>query len=89
MFGSLEDLAESSTGFANDAESLFEAVRFTAVDFDGRTRICSPACDLSKYVVAEGDVFDTRDGLFTQFGTLEGTLRGKAFELFYSGRKSP
>jgi transglutaminase-like putative cysteine protease len=89
-FERLENLAEHSSAFANDAnaETLFEAIRTTAVDFEGRTQGCSTNCDLSKYIVDNGGVFDTRDELFTRMGTLEETWRGRAFELLYAGRKS-
>jgi hypothetical protein len=88
IFGHLGDLAEHSKAFANNAETLFEAIRSTAVDFEGRTQGCSTNCDLSKYVVENCGVFDTRDELFARIGTLEETWRGRAFELPYAGRKS-
>lgn len=89
IFGPLTEMAEKSTAFANDGETLFEAVQSTAVDFAGATQGCSPNhCDLSRYVLEACGTFDTRDELFSRFGTLEDTWRGKAFELFYSGRES-
>lgn len=88
IFGRLEDLAEHSAAFANDAETLFEAVRMTAVDFDGKMRMCSSNCDMSAYVEAVDGVFDSRDELFRQLGAFEKTWRGRAFERLYAGRKS-
>ena len=88
IFDRLENLAEHSSAFANNAETLFEAIRTTPVDFEGRTQGCSTNCDLSKYVVDNSGVFDTRDELFTRIGTLEETWRGRAFELLFAGRKS-
>jgi hypothetical protein len=88
IFGRLEELAERSSGFTNDAETLFEAVRSTAVDFDGKTRMCSSNCDLSGFVEHAGEVFSTRDDLFRSLGALEQTWRGRAFELLYGGRRS-
>jgi len=88
IFGCLEELAEHSAGFSNDAETLFEAVRLTAVDFDGKTRACSSNCDLSGFIEGRGGVFDARDDLFHTLGALENTWRGRAFELLYGGRKS-
>ena len=55
--------------------------------FVGRVDIDSN-CDLSTYVVESSGVFDTRDHLFMQVGTLGETWRGRAFELFYASRES-
>ncbi len=88
IFGRLEERADDSVGFANDAETLFEAVRLTAVDFEGKTRMCASTCDLSDFVEGTPGIFDTRVDLFHALGTLETTWRGKAFELLYAGRKS-
>jgi hypothetical protein len=88
IYGSLEDRSAESVPFANDGETLFEAVRSTVVDFEGRTRTCSTVCDLSRLVLASGGIFDTRDDLFRQLGSFEDTWRGQAFELMYGGRRS-
>jgi hypothetical protein len=88
LYGSLEQRAEEAVPFANDGETLFEAVRSTAVDFDGRTRRCSTVCDLSRFVVDHAGIFDRRDDLFSQLGSFEDTWRGRAFELLYGGRRS-
>ena len=69
-------------------DTLFEALRSTAVDFEGKTRTCATVCDLSKFVVERGRTFDARDDLFGQFGSFEDTWKGKAFELLYGGRRS-
>jgi hypothetical protein len=57
--------AKESGGFTNTGESLFEAVARRPVDFLGKT--CGLACsrpeyDLSKFVVSNYGIFDTRDG---------------------------
>jgi hypothetical protein len=88
IFGPLEDRAGNAGPFANDAETLFEAVRSTAVDFDGRTRTCSSVCDLSRFVVENASIFDKRDDLFAQLGSLDDTWRGRAFKWLYEGRSS-
>lgn len=82
-------LAESSAGFRNDGESLFEAVQKTPVDFFGKT--CGLACateghDLSKYVLTDEGIFETRDQAFLRFGSFQYTLRGRLFELLFGGR---
>lgn len=88
MYGALQSRAIDTMPFANDGETLFEAVRSTAVDFEGKTRMCATSCDLSRFVVAHGGVFDARDDLFHQLGAFEDTWKGKAFELLYGGRRS-
>ncbi|MGH9409050.1 MAG: transglutaminase domain-containing protein [Vicinamibacterales bacterium] len=88
IYGPLESRAADAIPFANDGETLFEAVRSTVIDFDGRTRICSKSCDLSRFVVARGTVFDVRDDLFDQLGHFEDTWKGKAFERLYGDRSS-
>jgi hypothetical protein len=88
IHGPLEPRADEAVPFANDGETLFEAVRSTVIDFDGRTRACSTACDLSRFVVAHGGIFDSRDDLFNQLGSFEDTWKGRAFELLYAGRRS-
>jgi hypothetical protein len=45
--GSLEPRAAAAIPFANYGETLFEAVRSAAVDFEGKTRTCATVCDLS------------------------------------------
>jgi hypothetical protein len=88
IYGSLEPRASAAIPFANDGETLFEALRSTAVDFEGKTRTCATVCDLSKFVVERGGIFDARDDLFGQLGSFEDTWKGKTFELLYGGRRS-
>jgi hypothetical protein len=94
LYGNAIDLAaRSSDGFSNAGETLFEAVEHTAVDFLGKTRGCGTPCsgakvDLSDYVVKDEGLYNSRDELFKEFGSLQHSLRGRAFELIYGGRKS-
>ncbi|MGV4983335.1 transglutaminase domain-containing protein [Streptomyces sp. NRAIS4] len=80
LFGDLSELGEGSGGgFTNaGAETLFEALSRTAIDWDGAT-VCPAAgatCDLSTYVLADLGHFDSRDELFAQHGqTLCGMAR--------------
>jgi hypothetical protein len=81
----------SPGGFTNTGESIFEAVVEKPVDFLGKS--CGLACarpehDLSHFLVRNGGLFDTRDEVFERFGSFQHTLRGRAFELVYGGRKS-
>jgi transglutaminase superfamily protein len=88
----MEQIAANATsGFTNAGESLFEAVARTPVDFLGKT--CGLACakpehDLSKFLVNNHGLFDTRDEAFTRLGSFRRTLRGYLFEIVFGGRKS-
>jgi hypothetical protein len=86
--------ANGSGSFTNDGETLFEAVAHTPVDFLGKTRSCGPVCDvapaadLSRFVLGEAGLFDSRDEMFARHGSLLNTVRGRAFEAVFGGRKS-
>lgn len=72
LFGSLDELSERrGGGFTNaGAETLFEALSRTAIDWDGVT-LCpadGAACDLSAHVLADLGHFDSRDELFARHG---------------------
>ncbi|MFI9810116.1 transglutaminase domain-containing protein [Streptomyces sp. NPDC052301] len=71
LFGGLDELSEDrGGGFTNaGAETLFEALSRTAIDWDGAT-VCpvGGACDLSAYVLADLGHFDSRDELFARHG---------------------
>jgi hypothetical protein len=88
----MAQLAATAThGFANDRESLFEAVQDTPVDLFGKT--CGMACaksehDLSRFVLDDKGFFDTRDEAFERFGSFRRTLRGRLFEMVFGDRKS-
>jgi hypothetical protein len=92
LYAPMEQLVVTAThGFANDAESLFDAVQETPVDFFGKT--CGLACakpghDLSRFVVKNMRFFDTRDEAFQCLGTFQRTLRGRLFEILFGDRKS-
>lgn len=88
IFGAVRERASRATAFANDGETLFEAVQSTVIDFDGRTRECPTGCDLSRFITEDSGVFDTRDDLFARIGSFEHTFRGRAFEWLYAGRSS-
>ncbi|WP_323379186.1 transglutaminase domain-containing protein [Streptomyces durbertensis] len=79
LFGGTEGSARRpSGGFGNDgAETLFEALSRTSLDWDG-TASCPAGggCDLSGHVLADLGRFDSRDDLFAAHGqTLCGTAR--------------
>jgi len=91
LYSPMALLVATSHGFRNDGESLFEAIQKTPVDFLGKS--CGLACakpehDLSKFVLNDEGFFDTRDEAFERFGSFQNTLRGRAFELVFGGRKS-
>ncbi|MGW2718674.1 transglutaminase domain-containing protein [Streptomyces sp. NPDC001492] len=71
LFGSLDELSDGQGGFTNaGAETLFEALSRTAIDWDGVT-LCpadGAACDLSAHVLADLGHFDSRDDLFARHG---------------------
>lgn len=83
-----------SSGFRNDAETIFDAVAHTSVDFFQKNcqknceAGCSSSTDLSRFVIEDAGFFDSRDALYDYFGSFQHSLRGYAFELVYGGRKS-
>ena len=90
LFDSLASLAKRNPrAFANDAETLFDAIDHVAVDFAGKTAGCaSGACDLSGFVVGDAGVFQSRDELFASLPLFQHSLRGRAFEWLYGGHAS-
>lgn len=90
LFGTLESLArQDPRAFANDGESLFDAIGHAAVDFRGETAGCVDGrCDLSRFAAGDAGVFASRDDLFAAFPLFQRTLRGRAFEIIYGGRAS-
>ncbi|GHO94119.1 hypothetical protein KSF_041670 [Reticulibacter mediterranei] len=92
LYGPLQELAEHrSDGFTNaTGETLFEAVRYTAVDWSGQTCSCAigSACDLSHVVMADGGIFSSRDAVFDRYGLLLHQPRGCLFELIFGGREA-
>jgi hypothetical protein len=82
---------DATEGFTNDGESIFDVVDRTPIDFQGNT--CQAGCpaskfDLSGFVLADEGFFATRDDVFDRFGLLQHTVRGRAFEIIFGGRKS-
>ncbi|CAL9344423.1 transglutaminase domain-containing protein [Streptomyces sp. enrichment culture] len=80
LFGGLDELSRGDgAGFTNaGAETLFEALSRTAIDWDGATACPAgaSACDLSAHVLADLGHFDSRDELFARHGqTLCATAR--------------
>jgi transglutaminase-like putative cysteine protease len=90
IFGAVGKLArEHPERFANNGESLFDAIEHTAIDFDGQTRSCPGAqCDLSQFVIGEAGMYATRDALFAGHPQLQRSFRGISFELLLGGKKS-
>jgi transglutaminase-like putative cysteine protease len=91
LFGDLAELSgRRASGFTNaGAETLFEALSRTAVDWDGATACAADAvsCDLSAHVLADLGHFDSRDDLFAHHGqTLCGPARWMAEPVL--GRRS-
>ena len=75
--------------FTNDGETLFDAIDHVAIDFRGSTAACGAGgCDLSGFVAGDAGVFESRDDLFAAVPLFQHTMRGRAFELLYGGRKS-
>ncbi|MER6977261.1 transglutaminase domain-containing protein [Streptomyces carpinensis] len=72
LFGSLDELSGAHEGgFTNaGAETLFEALSRTAIDWDGVTPCpaAGASCDLSAYVLADLGRFGSRDELFAWHG---------------------
>ncbi|MEV0318283.1 transglutaminase domain-containing protein [Streptomyces sp. NPDC050658] len=72
LFGGLDELSGlRGSGFTNSgAETLFEALSRTAVDWDGATACPADgaSCDLSAHVLVDLGHFDSRDGLFARHG---------------------
>jgi hypothetical protein len=92
LYAPVAELAAlASQGFSNEGETLFEAVQKTPVDFLGKTRgvVCArPEHDLSRFVLNDSGFYDTRDEAFKRFGSFQSTLRGRAFEAVFGGRRS-
>ena len=90
LYAPILDLAKTlPSAFGNDGESLFEAVQHAPVDFRGKScglSCAKPEYDLSKFVLADEGVFDTRDEVFARFGSFQHTMRGKIFRLLFSGK---
>ncbi|MFD9959859.1 transglutaminase domain-containing protein [Amycolatopsis sp. NPDC058986] len=81
LFGDITASATAAAFTNTGAETLFDAVARTAVDWDGLT--CTPgnpsACDLSATVLTDLGRFDSRDELFARNGqTLCGPLTALA-----------
>jgi hypothetical protein len=91
LYGSLPELAERShDGFTNaTSETLFEAVKRTAVDWFGQTRsLHTGACDLAAFVVADDGPFPSRDAVFEACGLLVHHPKGWLFEALFGGRNA-
>lgn len=94
LFGGLDELRQRRDGgFTNaGAETLFEALSRTAVDWDGATACGADAsgaasCDLSAHVLKDLGHFDSRDEFFARHGqTLCGPARWVAEPVL--GRRS-
>ncbi len=82
IFDSMSDLAAHATHpFTNAGESMFDAVRDQPVDLLGKSTTCS----LTKFVVGDDGLFDTRDELLSKLD--DRTWIGKLiFNLTYAGK---
>ena len=89
LFGPIVELAANSPikhAFTNRGESLFDAVRHTPVDFFGKLKGTPYASyDISKVVVEDGGIFQTRDELLAQ-EKKPGWLGRLLFNTLYGGR---
>lgn len=94
IFGPVIELATrpDAVPFANDGETMFEAIAHTPVDLLGKTEcadgICGPAFNLSRYLLADDGLFESRDEIFATYPLLQDTWRGQVFETIWGGRKS-
>ena len=92
IYAPLPQLAQAAQhGFRNDGESVFDAIEHTPIDFFAKT--CGVGCsaskfDLSRFVLADEGFFASRDDAFQRLGLLQNTLRGRAFEILFGGKKS-
>lgn len=88
-----EMVKQTKSGFANNGETLFEAIAHTTVDFLGKSKKCMGFCDptqfdLSKFVISDEGFFDTRDELYSKHYSLHRSWQGKMFTLVYGSKKS-
>lgn len=90
LYGSIEEMARGSAAdhaFTNHGQSLYDAVSNTAVDFFGKLRGTDYAVfDLSRFVVGDGGVFDTRDELMERLEPKRSFAGRLIFQLLYGGR---
>lgn len=89
LFGPITELAANTPvkhPFTNRGESLFDAVRRMPVDFFGKLKGTAYASyDISKVVVEDGGVFETRDELLAK-EKKPGWLGKLLFNTLYGGR---
>jgi hypothetical protein len=89
LFGPSAELAANSPvkhPFTNRGESLFDAVRHMPVDFFGKLKGTPYASyDISKVVLEDGGIFQTRDELLAQ-EKKPGWLGRLLFNTLYGGR---
>ena len=89
LFGPIAELAANSPvkhPFTNRGESLFDAVRHVPVDFFGKLKGTPYASyDISKVVVEDGGIFQTRDELLAR-EKKPGWLGRLLFNTLYGGR---
>ena len=88
IYGVLEPRTAGALPFANDGETLVEAVRSTAVDFEGKD---SDLLDgLRPVAFRDGARRNLRRARRSVRSArlIRDTWKGKAFELLYAGRRS-
>jgi hypothetical protein len=91
LFGPIAELAAHATvkhPFTNRGESLYDAVYHMPVDFFGKLKGTPYASyDISRFVVGDGGVFDSRDELMAKLEKKPGRLGRWLFNVLYGGRK--
>ena len=76
-FGTMESLAKRNPdSFANDGESLFDALSHVAIDFRGKSAGCDAMqCDLSRFCSRKRRAtFSSRDELFNRYPLFQKSL---------------
>jgi hypothetical protein len=88
IYGSTAELARAAPHpFTNRGESMFDAVAHVPVDYFGTATACGyPAFDLTRYVVGEDGIFDTRDLLLKEVYDKPTWGAKLLFHLTYEGR---
>ena len=91
LFGPITELAANTPvkhAFTNRGESLYDAVHHMPVDFLGKLKGTPYASyDISRFVVGDGGIFDSRDELMGKLEKKPGWFGRLLFNTLYGGRK--